>query len=183
MKKKTRIFIDNMMWDDFFAYNIDLEAEFPCDEFDLFITGEAHSEISMMPEAVQSNTRKAIDLEFVETDQYFGFGDLNNPSFGAHLGGFGDLNDSKVGGRFIAPEEARLIDEESKIIGPKRRRSGLLNNEADVSIGARSLVGIVLTKDRKGVLKRIPNQYGGRIIDMNDFDGSIPLRNYVQSRL
>jgi hypothetical protein len=183
VKEKLKIYIDNMVWDLFEKYNIDLEKEFSSEEFEMFITGEGVLEAELAPFNIKEYAQKNLDKNIVKTDRYFAFaGDKGDP-FENSSAGFGDLNDPEVGGRFASEDETNFLNEYIEKVASTKRPTGLRKHEADISLAARSLIGIILTKDQDGILKTISLESNNQVVDMNDFDGSKSLKDYINERI
>ena len=178
-----KLFIDNNAWDVFFDAKIDLINELPADEFTLQITREAEFEIPLMPIEKRQYVEAVINSGNIKTDTYFGWYDETLPAEEQRVGGWGELNDPDAGGRFIEIAESELIQSESKIIGPGKRPTRLYNNEADVSLAARSLHSVVLTCDGKKALKRARDVHGGIVIDLKKYKKSTNLADFIKSEL
>ena len=181
--EKTKIYIDNNVWDILCKFNVDLNAEFSNDEFELMITREAEFEITGMPDAIREYTQKTIQARRVKTDSYFGFYDSSLSDDEQRNGGFGDLLNPDVGGRYADSFELEYMQSESYIISSKKRPTGLFKNEADVSLGARSLIGIVLTCDGKKSLKRAREKWNGVVVDIKKYDGSMAFGAFIKKEL
>ncbi|MBM7454319.1 hypothetical protein HNR62_000143 [Oceanisphaera litoralis] len=171
---KTNIFIDNNAWDIFVDQNLDLSVELPPEEFNLKITREAEFEILQMPKEKREYVERYISQKTIKTDSFFGFYDESLPPNEQRNGGF-DV------GRFIDPEEARLIQGET--IGPSKRPTGLLKNEADVSLAARSLHSFVITCDGKKALKRAKENSSGKIIDLKKYIPGTSLYSFIKAEI
>lgn len=59
----------------------------------------------------------------------------------------------------------------------------MFGNEADVSLGARSLIEVIVTGDDKKALKQARTNWGGSIIDIKKYDGSIPFGDFLISEI
>lgn len=165
-------FLDSDVWDFLFDRKIDLAAEFPRDEFQLFVTREAEFEIPNIPEPKKAFVEAAIAQCGIRTDKIFGFVDPSRPPEEQRVGGFDQ-------GRWVSQEEVnfRASETPSASIRPTK----LYKNEADVSLAGRSFLphSAVLTLNRKGPLKRA-HEKGGKVVFLNDFDDSgLSLRDYV----
>ena len=180
---KIKLFFDNNAWDILYDAQIDLLKELPDNEFSLCITREAEFEIPLMPSEKREYVENVINKGKIRTDRYFGFYDESLPPDEQRIGGFGSINDPSVGGRFIGKEESTLIANEANIVGPTKRPTGLLKNEADVSLAARSLHSVVLTCDGKKALKRAKNNHGGMIIDLKMYRKGQSLAGFIKSEL
>ena len=178
-----KLFIDNMVWDIFYAEKIDLSKELPIEEFSLYMTREAEFEIPLMPPEKRNYVESFINDGGIETDTLFGFHTDGLSPEEQRVGGFGDINNPKVGVRFISEAEASIIDSESATIGPRKRPTGLLTDEADVSLAARSVHFAVLTCDGKKSLKRAQKKYGGLIIDLKKYEKGTSIANFIKSEL
>lgn len=176
-----QIFIDNNAWDVFFEESIDLVMELPSPDFSLHITREAEFEIPSMPQPKREYVERILKSGKIHTDKFFGFFDASLAPEVQRVGGFGDLNDPNVGGRFIEKTESDLIQSESASVGPGWRPTGLLKNEADVSLAARSLHSVVLTCDGKKALKRAKNHHGGHVVDLKKYQKGSSLADFIKS--
>lgn len=178
---KIDLFIDSNAWDIFSDQNIDLSVELPQAEFNLKITREAEFEIPQMPQEKRAYVEKYINQKAIKTDSFFGFYDPSLPPEEQRHGGFGSVSDPDVGGRFIAPDEAQLIEGEP--IGPSKRPTGLFKNEADVSLAARSLHSFVITCDSKKALKRVKESHNGKIIDLKKYTAGTDLYSFIKAEI
>jgi len=178
---KIDVYIDNNAWDIFFDQNIDLSKELPEEEFNLKITREAEFEIPQMPAPKREYVEKYINNNKVKTDSFFGFYDESLPPDEQRVSEFGSIHDPAVGGRFISPAESQLM--ESEPIGPSKRPTGLLKNEADASLAARSLHSFVITCDGKKALRRAKEAHQGKILDLKKFNGKTSLYSFVKAEI
>ncbi len=172
MPMPTNIFLDSDVWDFLFDRKIDLAAEFPRDQFRLFVTREAEFEIPCIPEPKKTFVEAAIAKCEIETDTIFGFFDDSHSPDEQRVGGFNQ-------GRWVSQEEVNF--RASETASASIRPTKLYKNEADVSLAGRSFLphSAVLTLNRKGPLKRAHEQ-GGKAVFLNDFDDSgLSLRDYV----
>jgi hypothetical protein len=167
----TDIYLDSNVWDLSFDRNIDLAAEFPPDEFRLWITREMEFEIPKMPERKRKFVRATIATCNIGTDALFGFYDDSKPPDEQRVRGFDQ-------GRWASKQELDFIAQEhrSDVVRPTK----LQKHEADISLAARSFHSVVLTLDTKrGPLKRASRQ-GGKVVFLNGFDTcGISLREFV----
>jgi hypothetical protein len=177
---KIDIFIDNNVWDILWNQNVDLEVELPCEEFNLKMTREAEFEIPKMPDEKRNYVEKYIAKKIIKTDLSFGFYDESISSEDQRNGGFGDIFDPEVGGTFLASDQEQLI--KSEIIGPSKRPTGLLKNEADVSLAAISLHSFVITCDGKKALKRAKKE-NGKIIDLKKYSVGTSLYSFIKTEI
>lgn len=177
-----KVFIDNNAWDIFFHGSIDLITELPSPDFSLHITREAEFEIPQMPQPKREYVERHLSSGKIKTDLLFGFDDSHSLQE-QRVGGFGDENDPSIGGRFIEEDEAALIQSESASIGPSKRPTGLLKNEADISLAARSLHSVVLTCDGKNALKRAKDVHGGLIVDLKRYKIGSSLSAFIKSEI
>jgi hypothetical protein len=175
-----RVFIDNNVWDIFYKYNLDLCTELPASKYALLITREAEFEFEGMPSEKKTYVNEQILKRKVKTDRIFGFYNPAYPPNEQRFGGFGTYSDNNVGGRFIRDDEAKILKEERKAIG-KKKKSGLYNNEADVAIASRSLHSVVLTCDNKKVLKRAKKRTGSLILNLSNYDNTISISELIDN--
>ncbi|EOC1775148.1 hypothetical protein ACI1HK_001075 [Vibrio fluvialis] len=178
---KIDLFIDNNAWDIFSAQKIDLSIELPQAEFNLKITREAEFEISQMPQEKRAYVEQYINQKSVKTDSFFGFYDPSLPPEEQRNGGFGSDFDLDIGGRFITPDEALLIENEP--ISSSKRPTGLFKNEADISLAARSLHSFVITCDGKKALKRVKDNHKGKIIDLKKYTAGTSLYSFIKAEI
>jgi hypothetical protein len=161
---------------------LDLLVELPRSTFKLAITREAEFEIPPIPSrlaALKTFIRRAIDEYPIKTDIYFGFGAPDLPPSEQRVAGF-DF------GRFASSEESAFIAAEierwrRRGAKPKTLKTKLSKDEADISLGARSLHHVVITLDAKpGPLTRARHA-GGRVVFLTDFDASgLSLREFIE---
>ena len=177
-KYMVRVFIDNNVWDLFYQFALDLNSELPTKEFDLLITREAEFEIKGMPEEKKKYVVYQLNNRNIKTDKIFGFSRYGIPPSEQRFSGFSTYANKIVGGRFITDDELKLIKEERNALGSKKK-NGLYNNEADIAIASRSLNSIVLTCDNKKVLRRAKNRKGSMVINLIEFDNTIPIKQVI----
>lgn len=141
---KTRVYIDNNVWDFLFSRRINLSIELPTSEFCLYMTREAEFEIPPIPngkadlkEFIDDTIKKCV----IKIEKYFGFFDENHSEEEQRVG------DADVG-RWITSEESRFIEQQKTKIGTvKKAQTRLYKNEADISIAARAMHYVVITSD------------------------------------
>ena len=180
---RTKLYFDNNAWDVLFKFNVNINSELPSSEYEILITKEAEFEIPGMPAEKREYVDKSMKLSDVKTDTYFGY---YNPAFSSdeqRVAGYGSVDDHKIGGRYATLAEAEFLKDESLTISKTKKKTGLFGNEADVSLGARSLIEVVVTGDDKKALKRARTNWGGSIIDIKKYDGSIPFRDFLISEI
>jgi hypothetical protein len=169
------------VWDFLFDRGLDLSTELPPDEFCVCITREAEFEIPPIPDSkkqLKNFIYETIKKCTIETKSYFGFHNYDHPQSEQRVGGFGV-------GSWISQEELSFIKQQKTKIGTKKKESTkLYNNEADVSIAARSLHSIVLTLDAKKGPINEAYKNGGEIIYLKDFDESnMSLKQYILKKI
>ncbi|MDO8526833.1 MAG: hypothetical protein Q7T03_03990 [Deltaproteobacteria bacterium] len=183
LQEKIKIYIDNNVWDLLWKFNVNLNVELPHDEFEIFITGEAKFEFAGMPIEIKEYAQQFMNARKIRIDDYFGFYNSSLPEGEQRNGGFGSELNPQIGGRFATPSERDFLQKESSSISIKKMKTGLFKHEADVSLGARSLIAIVLTGDKRAVLKRARTEWSGSIIDVKEFDGSVPFGFFLRKEL
>ena len=172
------VFLDHNVWDLLLARGLDLAAELPADRFNLWITREAEFEIKATPDdkaELKAFITATIAAANVRTQSFFGFYQDEFPPDEQRIGGF-DV------GWWIQPEELAFTHRLRGKIG-KMKKSRLYNNEADISLGARSFVATVLTLDRKKGPLRAAHMEGGDVVYLSDFHSTgLALADYIVSR-
>lgn len=166
---KITLYIDNMVWDFLLAREMDICVELPPTEWSLRMTREAELEIPISPEKadLKAFIKNTMDRCGIEITPYFGFGD---PSAGPGIqlyGGWGI-------GHWQTRDESTFIEEQKSRLGTKVRPTGLLPNEADISIAARAVHSVVLSCEKKaGPIKSAKTQ-GAMVVllDPIEFDNS-----------
>lgn len=168
------VYIDSCAWNYLFDHSIDLEAELPRDLFSVYVTREVEIELEAIPDIGSDGTDKGalkryinrnIDQKPVTTSYVFGFQTLEpdgTPSPVQVYGGFGV-------GTWQSEEEQDFYSKPEispQLQGMKITKSGLGKNQADASLGAKSLSSIVLTNERMdkvGPLK-VAADLGGKVV-------------------
>lgn len=181
MRKK--LYFDNNAWDILFEFNVNINSELPSSEYEILITKEAEFEIPGMPAEKRDYVDKSMKLSDVKTDIYFGHYNPALPSNEQRVTGYGSLGNNEAGGRYATIAEDGFLKNESSTISKIKKKTGLFGNEADVSLGARSLIEVVVTGDDKKALKRARARWGGSIIDIKKYDGSIPFGDFLTSEI
>ena len=161
------IFIDHNVWDFLLARRLDLATELPPDRFSLWITREAEFEIKATPDEkveLKAFVATSIAAANVRTQSYFGFHEAQFSDEEQRVGGF------NVGWWATQPE----LDFIGRLRGKmgKLMKTRLYDEEADISLGARSLVATVLTLDGKKGPLRLAHREGGDVIYLSGFDAS-----------
>lgn len=168
------VYIDSCAWNYLFDHSIDLEVELPRDLFSVYVTREVEIELEAIPDVGSDGTDKSalkryinqnIDQKPVTTSYVFGFQTLEpdgTPSPVQVYGGFdvGTWQSEEEQDFYSKPEIS------SQLQGMKRTKSGLGKNQADASLGAKSLSSIVLTNERMdkvGPLK-VAADLGGKVV-------------------
>jgi len=182
---RNRVFIDNNVWDVFYRFDVDLRLEMVGSILTLWITREGEFEIQCIP---QSPLRAYVDgvmrSGLVGVDACFGFYDINFTIGEQRVGGFSDYTQSVSGGRFIEADEALFIVQNSgKINRHVVRPTRLFKHEADVALASRAIDSVVLTADKKGVLKNARYGLAHRIIDMTNYSRTVSLVDFIKSQL
>jgi hypothetical protein len=179
--------IDSNAWNFMYERRMDLNKELPPELFSLFITREIEIEIEAIPDISKqgddnSSFKKYIYENLqranVKTSRVFGFAEANSPTGPPIYGplGFGTFQCEKDRSWY-----QRDITK-GYLLGKSIRPSGLTKNQADVSVGASSFHGIVLTSDKKnGTIPDAANN-GGKVIYLSDFkDKTLTLGEYIIS--
>ena len=175
------VFPDHNAWDLFLTLQIDLSVALPSDEFRVGITREAEFEIEATAArnpALKSYIDTTIARCEITTDSYFGFYDASLPSEEQRVGGL-DV------GRWASKRELEFIaEQERKWLKPRKRKTKLFPNEADISLAARSFDSVVLTCDAKPGPLRDAYLQEGLVVYLNDFRASqLSLVDYIKSAL
>lgn len=185
--EKTRLYIDNNVWDILYKNNIDLSEALPNNQFSLAITREAQFEIDSIPNKnIRDFANRQIEKYQIRIDNIFGFYNPDIPREMQRVSGFGSEEDPKSGGRLMREEEAKVIhDEACRQIGktPPMRPTGLFKHEADTALAARATHSVVLTCNIKDALKRANKNPGSRVIDMKLYNPGNSLYEFIVSEL
>lgn len=160
-----RIYIDNNIWDQLYTRNVDLNAHFPRNKYELCVTQHGVYEGKQIPNT--NDQLKAYIERFtgsiVQTDAIFGFENPNLPSSEQRVDGFGV-------GRFTDIKEDEMRRHlSSKYSGRKKRKDTqiLFPQEADIELGAMSVHNIVITLDVKNGPLTCAKSNGGKVIFLN----------------
>ncbi len=168
------VYIDSCAWNYLFDHSIDLEVELPRDRFSVYVTREVEIELEAIPDVGSDGTDKGslkryinqnIDQKPVKTSSFFGFQTLEPDGTPSPLqvnGGFdvGTWPSEEEQDFYSKPEITQQLQ------SMKRTKSGLGKNQADASLGAKSLSAIVLTNermDKAGPLK-VAADLGGKVV-------------------
>jgi hypothetical protein len=168
------VYIDSCAWNYLFDNSVDLEVELPCDRFSIYVTREVEIELEAIPDVGSDGTDKSalkryinqnIGQKPVTTIYVFGFQTLEpdgTPSPVQVYGGFdvGTWQSEQEQDFYSKPKITQQLQ------STKRTKSGLGKNQADASLGAKSLSSIVLTNeriDKAGPLK-VAADLGGRVV-------------------
>lgn len=168
------VLIDNNVWDILFKHQLDLGAELPKPEFSLGIAREGEFEIAPLKDSQPDKwafIQKTISACTVVTDSYFGFYNDKYPAHMQREAGF-DF------GRFTSPEEddfraalhQKLAQRNRKKKIDPNPKTGLYDNEADLSLAVRSVHSVVLTCDKKRDPLLDAFELGGKVVFLKDFD-------------
>lgn len=174
---RIAVTLDNNMWNVLYEQQarVSLKVEFPEARFALFIPREVEIEALAInevrkPELVSFIKRTREECG-IRTAAIFGFstGGLER------YGGFGM-------GTFQSPGERARLEELRHFIGPQQKRSGLVHNEADVSLANLAFTSVVITADDSPPL-RFAAKRGGKVVflDREQLYQPTGLRGYVEA--
>ncbi|MBO9186806.1 hypothetical protein ACQZ4Y_20135 [Rhizobium sp. L80/93] len=173
------VYIDNNVWDFLLSEGLELAAELPVSEFNVFITREGEIEIVNMPLEKQEFVARTIVDNGIKTDAFFGFSNPGLSQSEQRVAGFNQ-------GRFASAEEIAYIAEQRHRVKPTSRPRALLaKNEGDLALAVRSMRSIVFTKERpnkNGPLKTAAER-GGKVLYVDDYLASgMTLADFIRSR-
>lgn len=180
---RTKLYFDNNAWDILFDSKINLTEELPADAYEILITREAEFEIPGMPDDKKKYTESMLKASNVKTDTYFGYYNPALSSSEQRVAGYGSVDDPEAGGRFADLAETEFLRAESIAISGTKKKTGLYGNEADVSLGARALIAIIVTGDGRKALKRAHTNWGGRMIDIKKYDNTTSFGDFIKSEI
>lgn len=175
------VFFDNNVWDFLFLRKLDLDVQLPRAEFPILITREAEFEIAAIPACkaeLKAFIEGWIERRDIRTDPLFGFADESLPADEQRVGGWDQ-------GRWADPIEIRFMAEQNAKprSRKKKAKTRLYAHEADISLAARSLRFVVLTRDTKKALKDAHEQ-GGRVIYVDKFNpDTMTLGQFIKTEL
>ena len=167
---RIAVTIDSNVWDQLHNLNLELAIELPTARFALFVPREVEIELDAIPDqpnktALKEYIRHQMLGASVKVSAIFGFATETGPQ--RHGGfAFGTFQSEDARAFYAAIRDEYLI-------GKPIRGSKLSHNEADAALGAASLASVVLTRDlRKAGPLRIAREYGGKLVDMTQFDSA-----------
>ena len=178
---RIAVTIDSNVWDQLHDLNLELAIELPIKRFVLFVPREVEIELGAIPKQPDKIalkkyiSRQMLDAS-VEVSAIFGFATEAGPQ--RHGGfGFGTFQSEDSRAFYAAIRDQYLIDKPI-------RGSQLSHNEGDAALGAASLSSVVLTRDlRKAGPLRVAHEYGGKLVDMTQFDSAGPsLASLIEAR-
>lgn len=154
---KIAVTLDSNAWNILFDNAVDLVAEFPADQFALFVPREVEIEAEAIrkPE-LMAFIRESINRANVVTTATLGFDTGERPQRVAPMGF----------GTFQSATEAEIYRELRFYLRVKHMGSGLHKNEGDAAVAVASFFSVVLTAERrnkKGPLN-FAFQNGGKIL-------------------
>lgn len=169
------VYLDNNVWDFLFARRLDLALELPRDEFCICLTREAEFEIPpIKSDELKAFINATIQNCVIQTDAFFGFNDDSLPQSEQRVRGWGI-------GRWASREELAFINQQRTPLG-KKRKTKLYNDEADISLAARSFHSVVLSFDAKSGPINDAYKQGGNVVFLTDFDQSkMSLADFVRA--
>lgn len=172
------VYIDGNVWNFLFERQIDLAAELPRDEFRIVMTREAEFEVPPIPPekaGLKAFIEASITRCGIRTDVLFGFYDESLPPDEQRVGGFGV-------GRWASREEVAFMHQHrTPSRAAKKRKTGLYDQEADISLAARAIHSVVLSLDAKAGPINDAHKRGGKVVFLTDFDGSgMSLREFIE---
>jgi len=178
------VYIDNNVWDFLFLHQIDLSAALPRPDFCICITREAEFEIPPIRENkpwLEEFIRASISKCLVEVDSYFGFYDERFPSEQQRVSGFNS-------GRFADIEELEFMQQQRTPLKERhsrmRPKTGLFQDEADISLAARAKHSVVLSLDQKKGPINDAYLQGGNVVFLAEFDPArASLAEYIRAAL
>ncbi len=170
------VYLDNNVWNKVRDHRIDLNREFPPEEYRLELTVEGVMEIAPMPDDLRAFVEDTVARCNIQTRPMFGFSDLDDPS-ASRFGGFGV-------GRLGSVEQTEFIESSQSRVGPSVRPTGLKKNEGDVALAIRAFDGLVLTLDVKNGPLMEAKKKGWKVVDLTTFDWvSGSLGKFVQTQI
>ncbi|WP_150463934.1 hypothetical protein [Francisella sp. XLW-1] len=182
----TKIFLDNNIFDFLYDKKIDLLHEFPKEQFIICVPKEVKFESDCMPSDKLIFVKSLFENNIVITHSYFGFYDDRHVNNFQRVGGYDEgVYISKVERDFKLELNNNFLSNTDK----KHPKHNLYKNEGDIALAVRSVHNIVLTNDRKGSkgAKKGPLNYaydeGYGVVFLNEYDGTISLKEYVRSSL
>lgn len=183
------IFLDSNALNFLFEQAFDLIVELPPDEFSIFINRQVEIELMEIPNVSKKGVSKmqlkqyirdSIECRQVKTTAIFGFAEANSSSGKHRYGGFGSGTFQSENDRaWYQRGETKKFLHNEKVCG-----SGLIHNEADVSVAVCSFNSVVLTTDKKNGPISDAAKHGGKVIYLNDFDQQpLSLKMYILEKM
>lgn len=173
---KTRVYLDNNVWDFLFARGIDLAEALPREEFTILLPREIEWETRAIPSHkadLKAFVAATIERCDIRSDVFFGYQNSEIPAGEQRFGGFGV-------GRYASIKEAAFMREQRLAMGAAKRSTMLYPNEADISLGARSFEAVVVSADNKRDPIRAASEQGGCVVFLREFEGSgMTLRDFI----
>lgn len=184
------VFLDSCAWNYLFETQVVISDVFPSDEYTLLITREVEIELSEIPNYGVDGSDKRPLIRFIQesiaqngvrTTGNFGFvtyEDDGIPSkhqvnVGFNQGSFQSKEDREW---YASPDVRAHLD------GKSKRNSGLRHNQADASLGVRSLGAIVLTNEKRGKAGplNLAAKQSGHVLNLGDLAASgLTLKDFV----
>lgn len=155
---KVPTFLDGNVWNYLFDNDLDIDTELPPEAFALAVTREGEMELLAIPDdrPLKAYILDAMARRSITVDAWFGFAQEGQPPEENRYGGF-DF------GRWASPGELDFVCDYKAAIGKAQRPSKLYKNEADLALGARAFLSLVLSLDAKNGPLRIAEQLGGNV--------------------
>ena len=174
--------LDANAFDYFFERALDLSAELPLGEFDIFVRQEVATELNSIRDIASDGTSNVakkqyicdtLDRSEIKTNATFGFA-------GSGCAGFGQGTFQSDG------ERQRYADPkmQSRIRNKPSRPTGLTKNEGDAAVAVSSFYSVVLTNDTKSGPIRDAYEQGGKVIFLSEFGAqTLSLKEYILSNV